>query len=567
MRLRSSLLVSAALVAVTVGTLFALEAGTQDRGLVRITISGESDLAKIEATGIPVYARLRSGTGMLLLAGATPREAVALGEHSVDFALLDLDVGDSRYYVAYLMPNSPRPDWTAYGDLLYQEGGYAILSMSFASAERLARTGIELRAVIADPKPLPAPAATGAAPAAVTADPYVQDMIDAVESLAVYTYTGDLSGEWPVNIGGSLYTIVTRYTYSGTPISKATEYAGDHLEDLGLDVEYHEWGGSDYPSVIGELPGSISPDSIVIICAHLDDMPSGPIAPGADDNASGSVTVLMAAEVMTRYSWRYTLRFALWTGEEQGLYGSYYYAQRCYSRGEDIVGVLNLDMIGYNTPGSDKGIDLHADNDGMPETMDFAQFFVDVVGAYNLDLIPEIIPNGTGASDHASFWDYGYLAILAIEDWDDFTPYYHTTSDLLQSLDMSYYVEYVKASVAAFAHMGIVHEDLSGIYDTPGGDRAAPSMTTLHPVRPNPARLSSSVRYDVSSPTVVEVAVLDAQGRLVRTLCRRHHSPGSYEAIWDGRNASGQVTPPGIYFFSLSTAGRVRSARKIVLVR
>lgn len=567
MRLRSSLLLSAVLVAVSVGTLLGAEADIEHRGLVRVTVNGGADLAKIEAAGISVYARLRSEKGMELLAGATPEDALALEKHSLDFVMLDPDIGGTQYYVAYLMPDSPRPDWSAYGDLLHQERGYAILSMSFASAERLAQTGIELRAVIADPKPLPTPGEDGYAPAAVTPDPYVQDMIDAVESLAVYTYTGDLSGEWPVSVGGSPYTIVTRYTYSGTPIKKATDYVGEHLESLGLDVEYHVWGDSDYPNVIGELPGLVSPDSIVIICAHLDDMPSGPVAPGADDNASGSATVLVAAEIMTQYSWRYTLRFALWTGEEQGLYGSYYYAQRCYSKGEAIVSVLNLDMVGYNTPGSDRDIDLHADRDWIPETMDLARLFVDVVGAYNLDLIPEIIPNGTGASDHAAFWDYGYVAILGIEDWDDFTPYYHTTGDLLQTLDMGYFVEFVKASVATFAHMGGVYQDVSGIRDIPGGERATPAITTLHRVRPNPSRGSLSVRYDISSPTAAAVTVLDAQGRLVRTLCSRHHTPGRYEAIWDGRNEFGEVTPPGVYFLTLSTAGLTRSAQKMVLVR
>ena len=555
--------------AISAGTMGSTEAGIENRALVRIEIGSEGDLAAVEAAGVAVYARLAGDEGMLLIAGVAPGEAGALSANALTFSVLDPDPAGKQYYAAYVMPNSSSPNWRAYGELVDENANWAILAMSPEDAGRLAETGVELRAIVPDPKPLPAQAvpATVYSAAAVTADPDVQAMIDAVESLTVYTYTGDLSGEWQVTVGGSPYTISTRYTYSGTPISKATQYVGEHLQDLGLQVEYHQWGGSDYPNVIAELPGQVSPDSIVIICAHLDDMPSGSTAPGADDNASGSTTVLIAADVMKGYTWHYTLRFALWTGEEQGLWGSYYYAQRCYSEGEDIVGVLNLDMVAYNTPGSSRDIDLHADESGVPGSMYLANLFVDVIDAYGLSLIPEIIENGTGASDHASFWDYGYDAVLAIEDWDDFTPYYHTTSDLLQTLDMTYYWEFVKASVATFAHMGIVVEDLSGIGDIAGGEGGLPPSNRLYPARPNPAGSASILRYDISSPGAVELKVYDAGGRVVRTLVAGHHAPGRYEAAWDGITESGGRATPGIYFIGLTAAGHAGQTEKVVLVR
>jgi hypothetical protein len=272
--------------------------------------------------------------------------------------------------------------------------------------------------------------------------------------------------------------------------------------------------------------------------------------------------VLVAADIMSQYTWHYTLRFALWTGEEQGLYGSYYYARRSHQAGEDIVGVLNLDMIAYNTQGSQKDMDLHADAAGMPSTMELAQLVVDVINAYNLDLVPNIWEDGLTASDHSSFWNYGYTAILAIEDWDDFTPFYHTSSDLLQTLDMSFYVEFVKASVATFAHMGIPYDDLSGV-----GEAAAPGVTMLHPGRPNPAGSATVLRYDIASPTGVELKVYDATGRLVRTLVDSHRAPGAYEATWDGTNDSGDRTPPGVYFLSLSAGAATSQTQKVVLIR
>jgi hypothetical protein len=90
--------------------------------------------------------------------------------------------------------------------------------------------------------------------------------------------------------------------------------------------------------------------------------------------------------------------------------------------------------------------------------MDLAELFSDVVGIYDLNLIPQIVSNGSGASDQASFWNWGYPAILAIEDYEpgghDFNPYYHSDQDLLQQLDLEYFAEFARAAVGTFAHMG-----------------------------------------------------------------------------------------------------------------
>jgi len=419
----------------------------QPTALVYVAVGSEADRAGFEKSGLPAYTRPLEGH---LLSGADPAGLDALRRAGLSFRILDPDISDmlagrsaERLYVAFPMPGRPAPRWEAYGRLLLEEYGQVLLRATPTAAERLTMAGVELRALTFDPKPLaPAPEA-GILPEVITPDPLIQQMIDQVTLSTVYQYTGDLSGEWPVNIGGSPYTIYTRNTYSGTPIQKATQYVGEHLTGLGLAVEYHQWGGSTYPNVIGTITGTINPD----------DMPSYGNAPGADDNASGSVATLIAADILSQYDWGCTLRFAFWTGEEQGLNGSHAYAQRAYNRGENILGYLNLDMIAWNTGGSSPDIDLHADST-LPPTLVLAQLFADVVDAYDLNLIPQIIPNGTGASDHASFWDYGYTAILGIEDMSDFNPYYHTVNDDMDNFqDWPYYVEFVKAAIGTYAHM------------------------------------------------------------------------------------------------------------------
>lgn len=307
------------------------------------------------------------------------------------------------------------------------------------------------------PLTAPAPAALAASQAFVP-NPAVAAMMAQVQQDQVYTYTGDLSGEWPAIVGGVPYTITTRYTTSGTPIQMATQYVYEHMQTSGLAVSYHDWDYYWYPSrnVVGVLTGTTRSDEIVLITAHLDNMPSGGLAPGADDNASGSVGVLVAAEILSQYQFERTLRFVFFTGEEQGLRGSNQYAQAVYTAGDNIVAVYNMDMIAWDEIGGPTlGLHTRTTNPGYASDLAIAGVFTNVVNAYGLGsyLIPIIVPDGISASDHASFWSKGYSAILAIEDEDDFNDYYHTQNDRLQSLDMIYYTNFVKASVGTAAHL------------------------------------------------------------------------------------------------------------------
>jgi PKD repeat protein len=290
----------------------------------------------------------------------------------------------------------------------------------------------------------------------ITYNPAIYRMIDQVTTGALYDLMERLTGVKPTLVGGSPYTIMTRHTNSGIPIQKATQYVYEYLGERGLDREYHYWNYSSLNNrnVVGEMQGVGQPEKIVLITAHLDNMPPGSVAPGADDNASGVAGVMMAAEILSKYRWDYTVRFVTFTGEEQGLIGSRIYATRSINQGEQIQGVLNLDMISYNTDDYPI-VDLHA-RSWLPGSVAIANLFANVVTTYGINLTPDIkIDQSLGNySDNKSFWDTGYSAILAIEDYDDFTPYYHTVNDTLSTLDMGYFTNFVKASVGTFANMG-----------------------------------------------------------------------------------------------------------------
>ena len=415
------------------------------RALVAIPLQTEAVIQRFQSTGLPAYALLDS----YILAGADSAGQLALAKSGLSFQVLDDEI-TSGYYLANRMPSAAKIDWSQYGRLLLDLGAQALLQTDARQAEALSLAGAELRYISLSPIVLPVDQSIEQVfPEEVTPDPIVQMVIDQIDQDTVSEYDRQLAGELPVWVDNDWYTITSRYTYSGESIQKATSYVGQDMAAEGMDVEYHVWGGNTYPNVIGQITGLINPDDIYIIGAHLDDV-SG--APGADDNASGSVATMIAADLLSQYQWSCTIRFAYWTGEEQGLLGSEVYAQRSHQNGENIVGYLNLDMIAWNTINSDPGIDLLY-NPSMPSTLQLAQLMSDVVDAYNLDLTPELVTSFGGGSDHSSFWDQGYTSILAIEDENDFNPYYHSAQDTPAHTDLAYFTDFTKAAIATFMHM------------------------------------------------------------------------------------------------------------------
>jgi len=159
------------------------------------------------------------------------------------------------------------------------------------------------------------------------------------------------------------------------------------------------------------------------------------------------------------------VRFIAFAGEEQGLRGSAHYAAEAAARGDQIAGVINLDMIAWDG-NQDERMELHAGT--IPASFTIAQHLASAIQRYGLNLVPQTFTStSTRASDHASFWDQGYPAILAIEDtWygttNDFNPYYHTFGDTFDKLDPDYLTRMAKAAIATLAELaGPVAPDLA----------------------------------------------------------------------------------------------------------
>jgi hypothetical protein len=149
-------------------------------------------------------------------------------------------------------------------------------------------------------------------------------------------------------------------------------------------------------------------------------------APGADDNASGTAAVLECARVLCVARFERTLQFAAFSAEEIGLFGSTAYASNLYNRGDDLVGMINVDMIGYRAGGDRRDLDIISDV-GSGWLRD-AAFQAAALHVADLPLVDGALP-GSASSDHVSFWGLGYSAIAFFEDSQSSSPYIHTSND------------------------------------------------------------------------------------------------------------------------------------------
>ena len=367
---------------------------------------------------------------------SSDQELYVLFEHPEEIKLLDLPSGFT---------------------LLWKSGRYLLGRIAAAEAVQLHNADMHFRVLKRSPLIFRTEQNPAFSPDVLAPDPAVQALLNQVELFYAYDDVGSLSGEWPIYVSDGVFQFTTRHSSKVVHSRVATQYISERMVELGYQPVYHNYYHPYYGmrrNVVVQKTGVVNPDKIILLVAHLDSTAQYPydIAPGADDNASGSAGVLIAAEILSQVTLGCTVKFIWFTGEEQGYYGSWEYAEDVYGWGDQIAGVINLDMIGYNSD-SVRAYEIHTRN-GNSGDLALAYIFRDAVTAYNLGLQTQIVQDGLSWSDHYPFWSYGYPAILVMEDFQDFTPYYHTTGDRLFTLDIDYLTRIIKAAIASTTHLG-----------------------------------------------------------------------------------------------------------------
>jgi Zn-dependent M28 family amino/carboxypeptidase len=250
-----------------------------------------------------------------------------------------------------------------------------------------------------------------------------------------------------------LVAFPTRHSLSDHYANAAT-WARDQLAALNLTARLQNITVNDSPSwnVIADKMGNAADNTrqVVLVTAHLDSINTqgGPMAPapGADDNGSGSAGLLEMARAFSAHRGEHDLRFILFGGEEEGLFGSKeYVASLPTSEKRRIRAVLNMDMIAtLNT--STRSVML----EGAPLSQGVIDGLVEAAATYT-DLTVETSLNPF-ASDHVPFINAGIQAVLTIEGADSTNSNIHSINDTLEHINYDLALEILRMNVAFVAN-------------------------------------------------------------------------------------------------------------------
>jgi hypothetical protein len=89
-------------------------------------------------------------------------------------------------------------------------------------------------------------------------------------------------------------------------------------------------------------------------------------------------------------------------------------------------------------------------------------------------------------------------------------------------------------------------------------------MPRLRPAAPNPTRAGTDWHYELPGAAHTRLTIVDASGRLVRTLIDAHERAGAHHVHWDGQNAHGRPVSQGVYFARLEANG-LATAQKVII--
>ena len=192
-------------------------------------------------------------------------------------------------------------------------------------------------------------------------------------------------------------------------------------------------------NVVAEIKGSEKPNDVVIVSGHFDSW-NGPLSQGAQDNGVGSMTAMEAARILcaAHAKPKRTIRFILWSGEEQGIFGSTAYVKMHKDELDNISAVL-VDDGGGNYQGGYVILPqmkpmMEAAIQKSQETFPDMPQVLRIAGGTKM-------PRG-GGSDHAPFNAVGVPGFFTIETGTlNYTFVHHTQNDRFETCIPAYLVQ------------------------------------------------------------------------------------------------------------------------------
>ncbi|MBE9039910.1 M28 family peptidase [Oscillatoriales cyanobacterium LEGE 11467] len=238
-------------------------------------------------------------------------------------------------------------------------------------------------------------------------------------------------------------------------LNESADFLERSLTQMGYEVkrQKYEVQGQAYYNIEAEKRGTQKPDEIIVIGGHYDSVMD---CPGANDNATGTAATLELARIFASKLTDRTLRFVAFTNEEPPFFwekemGSLVYATRSHEQNENIVAMLSMETMGYFSD------ERKSQNYPFPLGLFFPDRgnFITFVGNLDSgDLVRQTIESfrrhtqfpsvggafpsqlpGVGWSDHWSFWQKGYKALMVTDTAPFRYIHYHTLEDTPDKVD------------------------------------------------------------------------------------------------------------------------------------
>ena len=233
------------------------------------------------------------------------------------------------------------------------------------------------------------------------------------------------------------------------------EFAPPGLKSLISVSEFpHSWGQN---SIILRIKGSNPSAGTVIISAHQDSTNMWPFlpAPGADDDGSGTVTILEAYRslIAANFTPVHDVEFHWYSAEEAGLLGSQAVAKHYSEHGANIKAQIQFDMTAWVQRGSREEVGIITDF----VDPNLTAYVTKLVETY-LSIPPAHTKCGYACSDHASWTKYGYPSAFTIESSFETTNHnIHSANDRIDfspEFSFEHALEFSKLAVAFAIEVG-----------------------------------------------------------------------------------------------------------------
>ncbi len=384
----------------------------------------------------------------------------------------------------------------------------------------------------------------------------VQDFVANISQPAFFQTIQEISGFIDFSFNGP-QSISTRF-YDTADKTLVADYLADILTSYGYTVEFDEFKVNKITcrNIIATKIGTITPDEYVIVGGHYDSISPTPatLAPGAEDNGSGTAAVMEIARIAAGRDFERSVQFVLFDAEEQGLFGSSHFVDDATTAGRNIIAAITMDMIAYYVSRYSVRIEGETPWEWLMTVM-ANQVSAHTQISYQKDYF-------SWGSDHVPFQQAGIPAFLAIDyDYAEYPAYHEADDNWLQiAASATLGTQIAIACAATLAEVAVLQPDPSPVDDLP---QFGPVELVAYP---NPFNPRITFVFSPEREVSGQLAIFDLTGKRVAVLAEGTFPQGLNRVSWQGENENGRAVSSGTYICRMQTADQT-VAVTVILVR